>query len=143
MEPEEGTTTHQCKVTVNLSACTQDQRVSRPLSADILRIHDNTGVREEIWREKFPRITWYSGRDMDSLSKDKQLPKSSLSSIHSELSGCSEQISSTNRLFDITRDILDSGGATRSIRCGSISITSQQESENILQLAPGCEISGT
>ncbi|OLY80774.1 hypothetical protein AYI68_g5122 [Smittium mucronatum] len=142
MESEEGKNTNQCKETFNRYKCYQVQKDSKTFSADILRQLDNTCVRCEVYRNNFPRITWYGGKYMDSFFKDKNSPKSNLRSICLEPSGLSEQINSTNRMFNSTGDILDSGRATRSTRYGYVSITSRQESDKILQTVSVCEIGG-
>ncbi|OMJ08838.1 hypothetical protein AYI69_g10913 [Smittium culicis] len=87
-----GLSLHQRQSIVGCIICTPTPKCCWSLCVDLFRQYHKVGIREEVWRYHFSKITQNFRRHMGSLPENQHPPPDDVCAYITESSGCSQQI---------------------------------------------------
>ncbi|OMJ25058.1 hypothetical protein AYI70_g1161 [Smittium culicis] len=100
-----GLSPHQRKRIVECIICTPTPKFCWSLCAGLFRKYHYVGIREEVWRYHFSKITQDFRRYIGSLPENQHPPPDDVCTYIPESRGCSQQIECSNRVVNPEHDL--------------------------------------
>ncbi|OMJ12173.1 hypothetical protein AYI69_g9523, partial [Smittium culicis] len=132
-----GLSPHQRQRIVECIICTPTPKCCWSLCVDLFRQYHNVGIREEVWRYHFSKITQDFRRHMGSLPENQHPPPDDVCAYIPESSGCSQQIDCSNRVVNPEHDLQQDHLSLWYSRRGPICNQEEHQGTQLLQLVPG------
>ncbi|OMJ22851.1 hypothetical protein AYI69_g5239, partial [Smittium culicis] len=137
MVPLRGVDAHQRQGAENSSVCTKTQEREGQISPCLLRQHDDSSIREEVWGHHITQTSGNIRGNLGTLPEDEHQAPGNLRTFSFEPRRRPEQTDCTNRMVVIPRDIRNTERTSWSPRRGSVCFPPEQEGGSLLQLVPG------